>query len=106
PITQGATTMWERWDAWTHDKGFSDTGMNSFNHYAYGVIGEWMYSTVAGIDIDSRRPGYKHVIIRPHIDRSLTFAGAKLNSMYGVIESAWRIEDSMLHLLVTLPANT
>ncbi len=55
PITQGATTMWERWDAWTHDKGFNDTGMNSFNHYAYGAIGDWMYSTIAGIDLDARK---------------------------------------------------
>ncbi|MEO6436140.1 MAG: family 78 glycoside hydrolase catalytic domain [Tepidisphaeraceae bacterium] len=63
PVTQGATTMWERWDAWTHDKGFSDTGMNSFNHYAFGAVGEWLYATVAGIDLVPVQPGYKHTLI-------------------------------------------
>ncbi len=58
-VTQGATTIWERWDGWTHDKGFQDPSMNSFNHYAYGAIGAWMYTTVAGIDIDATKPGYK-----------------------------------------------
>ena len=106
PITQGATTMWERWDAWTHDKGFSDTGMNSFNHYAYGAVGDWIYSTVAGIDLDPMHPGYKHVIIRPSPRDGLTHARARLESMYGPIESAWRIENSMFHLDVTIPPNT
>ena len=51
-VTQGATTIWERWDGWTEDNGFQDPGMNSFNHYAYGAIGAWLYNTVAGIEID------------------------------------------------------
>ena len=50
PVTHGATTMWERWDGWTPDEGFQDAGMNSFNHYAYGAVGAWMYRTVAGIE--------------------------------------------------------
>ena len=94
PVTQGATTMWERWDAWTHDKGFSDTGMNSFNHYAFGAIGDWMYSTVAGIDLDEQHPGYKHILFRPQPGGGLTHARGKLRSMYGLIESAWRIDDA------------
>jgi alpha-L-rhamnosidase len=107
PITQGATTMWERWDAWTHDKGFSDTGMNSFNHYAFGAIGDWMYRTIGGIDLDESRPGYKHVIVRPIPGGDLKFARAKLKSMYGEIESAWRIDgDQRLTLDVTIPPNT
>ena len=57
PITHGATTMWERWDGWTHEKGFGDAGMNSYNHYAYGAVGEWMYAKIAGIDLDPERPG-------------------------------------------------
>jgi alpha-L-rhamnosidase len=107
PITQGATTIWERWDGWTHDKGFSDTGMNSFNHYAYGAVGDWMYTTVAGIDIDPDQPAYKHIIIRPQPGGGLTHARAALNSMYGLIESAWRIESGdTLRVALTIPANT
>jgi alpha-L-rhamnosidase len=107
PITQGATTMWERWDAWTHDTGFSDTGMNSFNHYAFGAIGDWMYRTIGGIDLDESRPGYKHVIVRPMPGGGLTFARAKLKSMHGAIESAWRIDgDQRLSLDVIIPPNT
>ncbi len=106
PVTQGATTMWERWDAWTHNKGFSDTGMNSFNHYAFGAVGAWLYSTVAGIDLDAARPGYKHTIIRPHpIGSGLTHVRAKLHSMYGQIESAWRVDGDIFHLEVTIPPN-
>jgi alpha-L-rhamnosidase len=106
PITQGATTTWERWDAWTHDKGFSDTGMNSFNHYAFGAVGEWIYSSVAGIDLDPTRPGYKHAIIRPNPGGNLTHARATLETMYGLIESAWKVEGSTLKLDVTIPPNT
>jgi alpha-L-rhamnosidase len=106
PITQGATTMWERWDAWTHEKGFNDTGMNSFNHYAYGAVGEWMYAAIAGIDLDGRQAGYKRMVIRPRPGGSLTSARARLQSMYGPIESAWRIENGKMHLDVEIPANT
>ncbi len=65
-VTQGATTIWERWDGWTHDKGFQDPGMNSFNHYAYGAVGAWMYAVIGGIDLDPEQPGYKHIIMRPN----------------------------------------
>src|SRR6202011_2844184 len=60
PVTQGATTIWERWDGYRDDKGFQDPGMNSFNHYAMGAVGEWMYTSVAGIGLDADHPGYKH----------------------------------------------
>ena len=62
-VTQGATTVWERWDGWTEENGFQSAEMNSFNHYAYGSIGAWLYNTVAGIDIDPAQPGYKHSIL-------------------------------------------
>jgi len=106
PVTHGATTMWERWDGWTPEKGFNDAGMNSYNHYAYGAVGEWMYSTVAGIDMDPTQPGYRHILIRPHVGGGLTHARAMLESMYGRIESAWRIAGSTLKLNVTIPPNT
>jgi alpha-L-rhamnosidase len=106
PITQGATTMWERWDAWTHDKGFNDTGMNSFNHYAYGAIGDWMYSTIAGIDLDAREVGYKRIVIRPKPGGGLNWARAAFESVYGRIESSWRIENGRMQLEIAIPANT
>jgi len=106
PVTHGATTMWERWDGWTPEKGFNDAGMNSYNHYAYGAVGDWMYSTIAGIDIDPEKPGYKHIIIRPNPGGGLTRARATLRSMYGPIKSEWRIDRSMLQLSVAIPANT
>jgi alpha-L-rhamnosidase len=106
PVTHGATTMWERWDGWTPEKGFNDAGMNSYNHYAYGAVGEWMYSTIAGIDIDPEKPGYKHVIIRPNPVGGLTHARGKFRSVYGEIESKWSVDGSKFHLTVRIPANT
>ncbi len=105
-VTQGATTIWERWDGWTHDKGFQDVGMNSFNHYAYGAIGEWLYRVVAGLDLDPDRPGYAHIVIRPHPGGGLTHARAAYDSIRGRIVSGWRIADGVLTLEVTVPANT
>ncbi|NLL83838.1 MAG: family 78 glycoside hydrolase catalytic domain [Lentisphaerae bacterium] len=106
PILQGATTMWERWNSFTLDKGFGDAGMNSFNHYAYGAIGEWLYAVVAGIDVDAANPGYKHIIIKPQPGEGITWARGELRSRYGKIVSHWRIEDGKFHLDVTIPANT
>ncbi|MCS6840954.1 MAG: glycoside hydrolase family 78 protein [Roseiflexus sp.] len=106
PVTQGATTIWERWDGWTHDKGFQDPGMNSFNHYAYGAIGEWLYSTVAGIDVDLEQPGYRHLILRPRPGGGLTAARAALETMYGRAMSAWRIDDHRFTWEIVVPPNT
>jgi alpha-L-rhamnosidase len=105
-VTQGATTIWERWDGWTHDKGFQDPGMNSFNHYAYGAIGAWLYAVVAGIDADPARPGYKHILFHPHPGGGLTSAKATLNSMYGLIVSDWRIEKGKFEWDIVIPPNT
>ncbi len=106
PVTQGATTIWERWDGWTHDKGFQDVGMNSFNHYAYGAVGDWLFSTVAGIDLDPERPGYEHILLRPQPGGGLTWAKASYDSIRGRIESGWRIEGEDLTYEVLVPANT
>ncbi|HLE90947.1 MAG TPA: alpha-L-rhamnosidase C-terminal domain-containing protein, partial [Anaerolineales bacterium] len=105
-VTQGATTIWERWDGWTHDKGFQDQGMNSFNHYAYGAVGAWMYAVVGGIDLDPDRPGYKHIIMHPQPGGGLTYATAELHSMYGVSRSAWTLENNNFDWRITVPANT
>jgi alpha-L-rhamnosidase len=104
-VTQGATTIWERWDGWTHDKGFQDPGMNSFNHYAYGAIGDWMYAVIGGIDLDPQQPGYRHIIMHPQPGGGLIYASAELQSMYGLIRSAWTRKDGRFEWQVTVPAN-
>lgn len=106
PITQGATTIWERWDGQKPDGTFQSIGMNSFNHYAYGAIGEWLYTYVSGIKIDEKNPGYKHFILSPHPGGGLTNAKAEFNSMYGKIVSSWNIVGEQLNIEVEIPANT
>lgn len=105
-VTQGATTIWERWDGWTAESGFQDPGMNSFNHYAYGSIGAWLYNTVAGIEIDPQQPGYKHSILRPQPGGGLTEANAKLKTPYGELASQWQIKGNQLDWRVVVPPNT
>jgi alpha-L-rhamnosidase len=104
PVKNGATTVWERWDGWTPDRGFQTISMNSFNHYAFGSVAEYLYRQVAGIDSDG--PGYRKIVIRPAIAAGLTSARAAYASVAGRIESAWRIENGRLHLDVTVPPNT
>jgi alpha-L-rhamnosidase len=106
PVKQGATTIWERWDGIRPDGSFQDASMNSFNHYAYGAIGEWLYRVVAGIEVDQAEPGYKRIRIQPQPGGQLTYASASLDSMYGRIESKWRYEDEYFQLAVTIPPNT
>ncbi len=105
-VTQGATTIWERWDGWTHDKGFQDVGMNSFNHYAYGAIGAWLYAAVAGIDVDPDRPAYKHIRLAPQPGGQLTSARGTLESPHGRIVSAWKIRPGRFEWEVVVPPNT
>ena len=106
PVTQGATTIWERWDGQKPDGSFQDVGMNSFNHYAYGAIGEWLYRYVAGMDIDPENPGYKHILLAPHPGGGLTNAGVEFNSLYGKVKSAWKIDGNDFVYEITVPANT
>ena len=105
-VKQGATTIWERWDGWTQEKGFQDKSMNSFNHYSLGSCGEWLYNTVAGINWDGGAPGYRRMIIRPQPGGGLTFVRATRETMYGTVESAWQVEGGRFSLNLTLPANT
>ncbi len=106
PVTMGATTIWERWDGIKPDGTFQDAGMNSFNHYAYGAIGNWLYEKVAGIQPNPKNPGYKEIIIRPEITDKLEYAGASYKSMYGEIKSQWKLEKQKLKLSVSIPPNT
>ena len=105
-IRHGATTIWERWDGWTEEKGFQDVAMNSFNHYSLGSVGEWLYARVAGIDLDPQNPGYKHILLHPLPGGGLTYAKASLDTLYGKISSDWKIENGVLRWSVTIPANT
>jgi alpha-L-rhamnosidase len=104
-IRSGATTMWERWDGWTEEHGFQSPSMNSFNHYAFGAIGEWLYRHVAGLDQDPRSAGYAHVRIRPYVDPRLSWARAEHDSVRGPVRVAWERVDGMLALDVEIPAN-
>jgi alpha-L-rhamnosidase len=106
PITHDATTIWERWDGIKADGSFQDAGMNSFNHYAYGAIGDWLYRVVAGIEIDPEQPGYKHVLFQPHPGGGLNSAGAELRSVYGIVACEWKIMDGQMQIHLTVPANT
>lgn len=105
-VTQGATTIWERWDGWTQEKGFQDKGMNSFNHYAYGAIGSWLYAVVAGVDIDPARPAFKHIRLAPQPGGEITRARGTLHSLHGEIVSAWKTAPGRFEWEVTVPANT
>ncbi|MCX6238886.1 MAG: family 78 glycoside hydrolase catalytic domain [Bacteroidia bacterium] len=106
PVLQGATTIWERWDGQKPDGTFQDVGMNSFNHYAYGAIGEWLYRHVAGIDIDYNHPGYKHVLLAPHPGGGLKNASAEILTLYGKVSSSWKFENEDFVYEVVIPANT
>jgi alpha-L-rhamnosidase len=106
PVSIGATTMWERWNSWTPEKGFVEVGMNSLNHYAYGAIGQWIYATIGGLALDPNRPAYKHVLIAPKPGGGLKHAKASLQSMFGLIEVNWKIEGTDFTLGARVPANT
>lgn len=106
PITKGATTIWEHWDGIKEDGSFWPEEMNSFNHYAYGAIGDWLYQVVAGIKTDEETSGFKKIIISPQPGGSLTSAKATLETMYGKVTSSWEIKNGKMKLEVTIPVNT
>jgi alpha-L-rhamnosidase len=106
PVKMGATTIWERWDGIKPDSSFQNVGMNSFNHYAYGAIGDWMYQNLGGIQIDPAQPGYKHIVIRPQPGGGITQASTRYESLYGTIATEWELDENQLRLQVEIPANT
>ncbi|MBB6637793.1 family 78 glycoside hydrolase catalytic domain [Cohnella thailandensis] len=106
-VTKGATTIWEHWDGIREDGTFWSDAMNSFNHYAYGAIGDWLYRSVAGIDTDEEQAGYKKIVIRPRPGNGLSWAEGRLKTMYGTIVSRWsKSENGRMEANVTVPANT
>ena len=124
-IDQGATTIWERWDGYVEGRGFQNPGMNSFNHWALGAVGEWLFRVVGGINPENgdctkgsafsgaktglspfSAPAFKQFVIRPYPGGGLTWATTEYHSIRGPIRSAWRIENGKFTLNVTIPANT
>lgn len=108
PVTQGATTIWERWDGQKPDGSFENPAMNSFNHYAYGAIGDWMYREMVGLDTyeDETGVGYKHIKIQPHIGGNIHSAQASLLTYYGKVACGWSLNGPTLSMKVQIPVNT
>ena len=103
-IEQGATTIWERWNSYSKDKGFGDVKMNSFNHYSLGACGEWMFRSMLGIETDGA--GFKKITMKPELGEGITWAKGHYDSIQGRIGSDWKIENKTFHWNITVPANT
>lgn len=106
PVTMGATTIWERWDGQKPDSTFQTPGMNSFNHYAYGAIGDWMYRVMVGLDTYEDGVGYKHSRVKPHIGGGFSSASASLDTYYGKLSCSWKVEGTGFTMDIEIPANT
>jgi alpha-L-rhamnosidase len=104
-VKQGATTIWERWDGWTPDKGFQDPTMNSFNHYSLGSCGQWLFETVAGIALDPQAAGYANVLIHPQPGGGITWADGSLQTVRGLVTTHWTMENGAFTLDCTIPMN-
>jgi alpha-L-rhamnosidase len=105
PVAHGATTIWERWNGWTEQDGFFNPGMNSFNHYSLGSVGEWLFRHVAGIELDPGVPGFQSFVLRPFVG-GLDFVRANYRTMHGEIASEWKLKGNELSWSVCIPANT
>jgi alpha-L-rhamnosidase len=103
-VKHGATTIWERWDGWTPEKGFQDPGMNSFNHYSLGSCGEFLFGGIGGIRPAS--PGFKTIRVEPVIRNGLTWAKTSYDSIHGKIATDWKLDGNRLALEVVVPVNT
>lgn len=108
PVTQGATSIWERWNGYTNELGFNgNNGMNSFNHYSFGAVYEWIIAYQLGIKADPLQPGYQHFILQPTVGGTFTYAKGSYDSPYGTIVSGWTAQDGVMTSYdVTVPANT
>ena len=103
PISKGATTVWEHWDGIKPDGTMWSADMNSFNHYAYGAVADWMYGAAAGINADPERPGFEHIIFRPVTDERLNFVRASTDTRRGTVKSEWRRENGGIRYIFTVP---
>ena len=105
-VDQGATTIWERWNSYTKEKGFGPVSMNSFNHYAYGCVAEWIYAYAAGIRVDPKAAGFRHFLLDPRIDARLGSVDAKFRTSHGEIRSRWEVRDGRTTWSYTIPEGT
>ena len=103
PVTMGATTVWERWDGQRPDGSFQDAGMNSFNHYAYGAVADWMIGVMAGIQTDEARPGFAHIVFAPQPDARLDYAKAEIDTRHGLVKAGWRKSGAGFVYAFTVP---
>jgi alpha-L-rhamnosidase len=106
PVKMGATTIWERWDGIKPDSTFETPSMNSYNHYSYGAIGDWMYRSMVGVDTYEDGVGYKHIKIQPHVGGGFTNASASLKTYYGTVSNSWKVDSNEFIMDVEIPANT
>jgi alpha-L-rhamnosidase len=103
-IKHGATSIWERWDGWTPENGFQDPGMNSFAHYSFGAVYQWMVENIGGIR--SVAPSYKQILIAPELDDKVTSSAVAYRSIHGLIATDWKMKDGKLLFNISIPANT
>ncbi|MBP5311299.1 MAG: family 78 glycoside hydrolase catalytic domain [Clostridia bacterium] len=107
PILQGATTIWERWNSYTVENGFGDAGMNSFNHYSYGSVTEWLYDTLTGIKAGEAGNTFRSFVLRPTAGGGITYAKGEYNSVCGMIVSEWTAVDNKITTYkCSIPGNT
>ncbi len=105
-VEHGATTVWERWDGYVEGRGFQNPSMNSFNHCAFGGVGEWIFRTITGINPNEESPGFKHFTVHPHPGGGLDWARARYESVHGTVVTDWKINGRSFTLNVTVPVNT
>ncbi len=103
-VDNGATTIWERWNSYIKGQGVHEPAMNSFSHYAFGAVCEWMMSELAGID--RAAPGFDRVRLAPRPTGGITYAAASTLTRHGRLACSWRVEDGKIHVEVTVPPNT
>lgn len=104
-IDHGATTIWERWDGWTSEHGFTSPAMNSFNHYSLGSVGEWLYRFVLGIEPETGSAGFHRLILRPHPGDQLSWAAGAYESVRGSIRTRWEHSGGRFTFDAELPPN-
>ncbi|MCM1064508.1 MAG: glycoside hydrolase family 78 protein [Eubacterium sp.] len=105
-VRQGATTVWEHWDGIRPDGSMWSPDMNSFNHYAYGAVGEWMARVMAGLEIQECAPGYRRPLLYPQPGGGLDFVTGRYESQYGTVECSWKLAGNRLEVSYQIPANT
>ena len=103
PVKKGATTVWEHWDGVKPDGTMWSPDMNSFNHYAYGAVADWMYGVMAGINTDEDKPGFKHIIFKPIVDKRIDYVRGSIETKYGIVSSQWERQNEKVFYKFEVP---